>query len=247
MHRVSSIQSIPCFFLLLLTDTYAYIGIVHRVSSQTHGECSENEERYPPLRARDLYNCTGCLGQGAGRYVCSILRISDRCTLFRLFKFSRAPLRPATARRPARVSFSSCRERASRSIVSSRGDQSLTRSFRRLLEPVRQNIKIRTSSAVYVCHHFTLSVRAREPLRWSVRNTCWVVVRRDLTSNRDSSDSFSSSFVWQFEGESEHIGVHLHPDLFGYRLSEVRYHRVASHQVKRPLILLCRILYHFLL
>lgn len=188
MHRVSSIQSIPCFFLLLLTDTYAYIGIVHRVSSQTHGECSENEERYPPLRARDLYNCTGCLGQGAGRYVCSILRISDRCTLFRLFKFSRAPLRPATARRPARVSFSSCRERASRSIVSSRGDQSLTRSFRRLLEPVRQNTKIRTSSAVYVCHHFTLSVRAREPLRWSVRNTCWVVVRRDLTSNRDSSD-----------------------------------------------------------
>lgn len=55
------------FFLSLLTDMCTNIGIVHRVS-QTRGECSENEERYPPLRARDLYNCTGCLGQGAGRY-----------------------------------------------------------------------------------------------------------------------------------------------------------------------------------
>lgn len=40
---------------------------------------------------RDLYNCTVCLGQGAGRHVYSILSISDRCTPFRLHEFSRAP------------------------------------------------------------------------------------------------------------------------------------------------------------
>lgn len=40
---------------------------------------------------RDLYNCTVCLGQGAGRHVYSILSILDRCTPFRLHEFSRAP------------------------------------------------------------------------------------------------------------------------------------------------------------
>lgn len=59
-------------------------------------------------------------GRAATR-VCSILRISDRCTLFRLFEFSRAPLRPATAR----VSFSSCR----RHREASRHHEVISRSY----------------------------------------------------------------------------------------------------------------------
>jgi len=68
-------------------------SVIDRVADSERRERGENEERHPPLSARDLYNCTGCLGQGAGRYVCSVLRISDRCTLFRLLEFSRVHLR----------------------------------------------------------------------------------------------------------------------------------------------------------
>ena len=57
---------------------------------------------------RDLYNCTVCLGQGAGRHVYSILSISDRCTPFRLHEFSRAP--SSHSHRLQRV-FPSCRDR----------------------------------------------------------------------------------------------------------------------------------------
>lgn len=54
-------------------------------------KCGSNSRRDILRFVRDLYNCTVCLGQGAGRQVYSILSISDRCTPFRLHEFSRAP------------------------------------------------------------------------------------------------------------------------------------------------------------
>lgn len=60
----------------------------------------------------DLYNCTVCLGQGAGRQVCSILCISDRCIPFRVDEFSRAPSRSRTGR--------SCRNRNRKSPQTAR-------------------------------------------------------------------------------------------------------------------------------
>lgn len=113
-----------CFFSLSLF-LFSQTRIQHEneasfIESQTHSECSG--ERYPSLRrTRDLYNCTGCLGQGAGRYVCSILRISDRCTLFRGSSGSRVHLRD---RRPAAhaapLASLSLAVAASRSIASPR-------------------------------------------------------------------------------------------------------------------------------
>jgi len=84
--------SLSCRSTCARTCTHVH-NVIDRVADSERRERGENEERHPPLSARDLYNCTGCLGQGAGRYVCSVLRISDRCTLFRLLEFSRVHLR----------------------------------------------------------------------------------------------------------------------------------------------------------
>lgn len=197
------------------------------IKSQTHGE---NEERYPLLRARDLYNCTGCLGQGAGRYVCSILRISDRCTLFRLFEFSRAPPRPAIARCPVRVSFSSCRDRASRSIASSRGDQSFAHGASEGSYRVRSR-EYRNFALYYTDTLVNLSsLIFALANHWSVRNRA--NVRRELTFNNNLKIDVAIHSVLgssDTRRRIEHVGNYLHPDLLGlYRFKKVRYHRVVN-------------------
>ena len=142
-----------------------------------------------------------------------------------------------------RVSFSSCRDRASRSIASSRGDQSFAHeaseaSYRGLESEGISKLCILLYRYACQSHH---SIFANH---WSVRNRA--NVPQELTFNNDLEIDVAIHSVLRssdIRRRIEHVGNYSHPDLLGlYRFKKVRYHRVAN--IKLEDIVFSHSIYH---